>query len=168
MGKLILGIDPGSHRTGYGILAIDSGKILYRDCGVIHATPSLEYWARVAQIRESFSHLLDQTSPDSVSIEKAYVGKNVRSALALGQVRGVLIGCAMDRGVSVSEYEPSMIKKAVTGNGNAPKAQIGQMVALTLGLKSAPPEDAADALAIGLCHAAHLHNQFSNHVGNVL
>lgn len=156
---IVLGVDPGSTVTGYGVVArggvTDEAGAAPRllECGVIRPPRSGDMAARLAAIHDGVADLLDQHRPDTLSLETAFVAHNVHSALVLGQARGVVLLAAAHAGVPVAEYAPAMVKQAVTGTGAATKAQVQQMVARLLRLASAPkPSDAADGVALALTH----------------
>ena len=149
----IFGIDPGSERTGYGCVESDGRRHHLVACGAIAAPPGDTFPNRLARIHAELSALLDSCRPDCVAIENIFYATNVRSALKLGHARGVAMLAAVEAGCDVIEYTPAEIKRAVVGYGRAEKNQIGQMVKLLLGLTAAPsPHDAADALAVAICH----------------
>jgi crossover junction endodeoxyribonuclease RuvC len=149
----IFGIDPGSERTGYGCVESDGRRHVLVACGAIAATPGDTFPHRLARIHTELSTLLASCRPDCVAIENLFHANNVRSALKLGHARGVAMLAAVEAGCEVVEYTPAEIKRAVVGYGRAEKQQIGQMVKLLLGLTAAPsPHDAADALAVAICH----------------
>jgi crossover junction endodeoxyribonuclease RuvC len=150
----IFGIDPGSLRTGYGCVDADASRCRLVTCGAL-ATPAKASLAdRLQFIHEGLTRLIRDASPACVVIENLFHAKNVRSALVLGHARGVAVLAAVQAGVPVHEYTPAEIKLAVVGYGRAEKAQIQHMVKLLLALDAAPtPHDAADALAVAICHA---------------
>ncbi len=149
----IFGIDPGSERTGYGCVESDGRRHVLVACGAIAAPPGDTFPHRLARIHTELSTLLASCRPDCVAIENLFHANNVRSALKLGHARGVAMLAAVEAGCEVVEYTPAEIKRAVAGYGRAEKQQIGQMVKLLLGLTVAPsPHDAADALAVAICH----------------
>lgn len=150
--KRILGIDPGSRFTGYGIIELNAGRSIWINSGCIRVTGD-NLAEKLCIISEGLNTLLDEFQPDEMAIEKVFVSRNVDSALKLGQARGAAISTVALRKIPVSEYTPTQIKKAVVGKGNAAKTQVQHMVVNLLGLSRAPQEDAADALAIALCHA---------------
>ena len=150
----IFGIDPGSLRTGYGCIETDGRRHRLIECGAIRAVDRSSLAARLQQIHEELSRLIAATSPDCIAIENLFHAKNVRSALTLGHARGVAVLAAVQAGRPVIEYTPAEIKASVAGYGRAEKTQIQHMVKMLLGLDTAPkPHDAADALAVALCHA---------------
>jgi len=150
--KRILGIDPGSRFTGYGIIELNAGKSIWVNSGCIKVKAD-NLAEKLCIIADSLNILLDEFQPDEMAIEKVFVSHNVDSALKLGQARGAAITAVALRKIPVSEYTPTQIKKAVVGKGNATKVQVQHMMVNLLGLSKAPQEDAADALAIALCHA---------------
>jgi crossover junction endodeoxyribonuclease RuvC len=149
----IFGIDPGSERTGYGCVETDGRRPQLVACGAITAHQADSFPQRLARIHAELSLLLASLHPDCVAIENLFYATNVRSALKLGHARGVAMLAAVEAGCQVVEYTPAEIKRAVVGYGRAEKHQVGQMVKLLLGLAAAPtPHDAADALAVAICH----------------
>lgn len=149
---IILGIDPGSRTTGYGVIENSQGKFNYLASGCIRLEGA-ELAPRLHVIFKGVSQLIQQFRPSEFAIEEVFLAKNASSALKLGQARGAAIVAAMDANVPVSEYSARKVKQAVVGKGSADKAQVQQMVMHILGLQAAPQADAADALAIALCHA---------------
>lgn len=154
---IILGIDPGSRVTGYGIIKEHNRKLEYLDSGCIRTTADSALSERLLQIYNGICHLMDQYSPAEVAIEQVFMHQNPSSALKLGHARGVAMVAAASHRVSVSEYSPREIKQTVVGYGAAEKAQVGHMVVQLLSLNSAPQTDAADALAIAICHSHMRH-----------
>ncbi len=150
----VLGIDCGTEYTGYGIVELcPDGKLLCLTCGAIKLSPRDPLPARLATIFQRLGSLIEQHRPDNVAIEDVFYALNVKSALKLGQVRGVAMLAASTAGLEVSEYAPLSIKSAVVGYGRAEKQQVQHMVTLLLNLPEIPrPPDAADALAIAICH----------------
>jgi len=151
---IILGIDPGTRITGYGVIRAKDQGFEPIDFGCIRPPPQGKIEERYLVIFEGIEHLLDQYKPEAVAVETQFVQKNVQSALKLGMARGAVMIAAARRGVPIFEYAPRKAKLAVVGSGIASKAQVQQMIQMQLQLKSLPePEDAADALALALCHA---------------
>ena len=149
----IFGIDPGSERTGYGCVETDGRRHHLVACGAIAAPAGRSFPHRLAHIHVELSALLTSCRPDSVAIENLFHAVNVRSALKLGHARGVAMLAAIEAGCDVVEYTPAEVKRAVVGYGRAEKHQVGDMVRLLLGLAAPPsPHDAADALAVAICH----------------
>ncbi len=153
----ILGIDPGSRLTGFGLIDAQRGRAQYVESGVIRIDPG-PLDARLACIFSGITELLAEFQPTSVAIENVFMHRNPASALKLGQARGAAIVAAAVAGVAVAEYTPAEIKLSVVGNGRAAKAQVQFMVSRLLGLAALPRVDAADALAGALCHAQRLAN----------
>ena len=152
----VLGIDPGSETLGWGIVEGSGLKYSAVDFGVVKSNPRQAFSKRLANIYDGVSKVIDSFQPDVVSIEEAFYAVNVNVALKLGQVRGVVLLLAEQRALKIAEYAPRLIKQTVVGYGNAEKRQVQEMVKLLLRLKSLPtPHDAADALAIAICHFHH-------------
>ncbi|ADZ91217.1 crossover junction endodeoxyribonuclease RuvC [Marinomonas mediterranea] len=148
----ILAIDPGSRITGYGVIDSKNGKTTYVSSGCVRL-PDANLAVRLRVIFESVSELISQFSPSEFAIEEVFMAKNASSALKLGQARGAAIVSAGVADLPVYEYAARRVKQSIAGNGNADKAQIQAMVQLLLKLPSPPQADAADALAIAMCHA---------------
>lgn len=152
----VLGIDPGTLRLGYGVVECGgrgAAHLRYVECGVITASPRDPRHARLAEIGRGLRELVAELRPDVVAMEEAFFGKNVQSTLALGEARGVAIFIAAEHGLTVSGYAPATVKQSVVGHGRATKDQVGHLVRALLSLKRVPEPDAADALAIAICHA---------------
>lgn len=149
---LILGIDPGSRITGYGVLDVTTTTPRYVASGCIRIQAD-DLAQRLAQVYAGVGELIAVHAPGEFAIEQVFMSKNADSALKLGQARGTAIVCAANHGLPVSEYGPRQIKQAVAGSGSADKAQVQHMVTAILGLSATPQADAADALAIALTHA---------------
>lgn len=147
----VLGLDPGSRRTGYGILDIGGGGCVHLAHGCIDVS-GLEFAARLRRIFEAVQALVEAHRPDEVAIERVFVSRNVDSALKLGQARGAALA-AIAVGTPTFEYAPREVKLAVVGYGAAAKEQVGHMIGRLLGIDSRIPVDAADALAVALCHS---------------
>jgi crossover junction endodeoxyribonuclease RuvC len=149
----IFGIDPGSQRTGYGCVETDGHRHRLVGCGAVRVRASDDFPARLARIHRELTALLETMRPECVAVESLFSAANARSALRLGHARGVAILAAVQAGCTVVEYTPAEVKRAVVGYGRADKQQVQQMVRLLLGLSVAPsPHDAADALAVAICH----------------
>ena len=152
----ILGIDPGSETLGWGIVDGNVSKYAGVEFGVVKSNPRDRFSKRLANIYNGVAEIIDRFEPDVLSIEEAFYAANVSVALKLGQVRGIVLLLAEQRGLSIAEYAPRLIKQAVVGYGNAEKHQVQEMVKLLLKMSSVPtPHDAADALAIAICHLHH-------------
>lgn len=152
MRQIILGIDPGSRVTGYGLIWTERSKQGCITHGCIR-TLAEDFSDRLHEIYSNLKTLIEEYRPHEAAIEKVFVQKNVQSALKLGQARGAALVAMASMGLKVAEYSPREIKQATVGYGAASKEQIQQMVTSLLQLKIKPPTDAADALAIALCHA---------------
>ena len=149
----IFGIDPGSHRTGYGCVDVEGSRHRLVACGAI-TTPAASLPEKLLAIHTGLAALIAECRPECVAIENVFYATNARSALTLGHARGVAMLAAVEAGLVVAEYAPAEVKRAVVGYGRAEKQQVQQMVKLLLGLVAPPtPHDAADALAVALCHA---------------
>lgn len=151
---LILGIDPGTAITGYGVVSRRrDGSVSLVECGVIRTSPRRPLTDRIREIFEEVDGLLERHHPTAVSVEDVFHGKNARTALTLGHARGAILLAASLRELPIHEYTAPAIKKAVAGTGRATKDQVGYMVAKLLRLKEAPaPADAADGVAAALAH----------------
>jgi crossover junction endodeoxyribonuclease RuvC len=151
---VVLGIDPGTANTGYGIVARHGRRLIALDGGTIETAARLDVGERLAIIHERVCALLDAYQPDAMAVEDLYFGTNARSAFAVGQARGVVILAAGQRGLPCSSYTPQQVKAAVCGSGKAEKEQVQRMVQRLLALTDMPaPDHAADALAVAICHA---------------
>jgi crossover junction endodeoxyribonuclease RuvC len=152
----VFGIDPGSERTGFGCIDTDGRRHVLVICGAISLPPRTSFPERLQAIHVHLGRHLAESRPDCVAIENLFHAANVRSALKLGHARGVAMLAAVEAGVPLVEYTPAEIKRAVVGYGRAEKRQMQQMVQLLLGLAEPPsPHDAADALAVAICHVHH-------------
>lgn len=150
----LLGIDPGLRVTGYGLILWNGGSLSALDYGVFRTRPG-DHAPRLLQIYEGICGLLNQWHVDEVAIEKQFVALNVSSAFAVGEARAAAMLAAALRGAPVFEYTPAAVKQAVTSYGRGDKEQVQEMVRLQLGLEQVPrPSDAADALALAICHSA--------------
>ena len=151
---IVVGIDPGTANTGYGVVARQGGQMVALDGGVVQTSPSAASAERLATIYARVAALLDEHEPEALAVEELYFGANVRSALAVGQARGVVLLAAGQRGIPCWSYTPQQIKGAVCGSGRAAKDQVQRMVQTLLALEQLPrPDHAADALAVAICHA---------------
>ena len=148
----VLGVDPGSRRTGYGVVEKQGNRFRCVLHGHVAPKSTLPLAEKLLQIAREVGEVIDRVSPDCVVVEEAFYHQNVRSTLVLGHVRGALMVAAAQRGIEVAEYSPREIKLSVTGSGGAAKEQVAYMVQRLLGLSSALQPDAADALAGAVCH----------------
>ncbi len=154
---VVMGIDPGVANTGFGVVRVAGSSMSAIDGGVIETPSDQAPEQRLSRIHAALRELMDWHEPVSVGLEDLYFGKNVRSALAVGQARGVAMLAAAERGLECFDYTPQAVKMAVCGSGAAAKDQVQQMVGALLGLPAAPASDhAADALAVAICHAGHI------------
>ena len=153
-GVLVLGIDPGTAATGYGVvLRTSRGGVTLIECGVVRTSAKEGLPIRIREIYDAIVGLIERHGPHAVSVEDVFHGKNAQSALKLGHARGAILLAAAHHDLIIAEYAPRQIKKAVVGTGNATKDQVGFMVKQQLRLKEAPsPADAADGVAAALCH----------------
>ncbi len=152
---LIFGLDPGTHTTGYGIIKKQGSRLIHVDNGLICAPRKAPLHERLGVIQDQLRELLDKFCPQIMSIEDVFVGKNARAALNLGHARGVALAAAAQAGINVVTFAPKLVKKTVAGTGRAEKYQVQMMVKTLLGLPEIPAEDAADALALAICHCHH-------------
>jgi crossover junction endodeoxyribonuclease RuvC len=166
---IVLGIDPGTATTGYGVVRGDgSGPSTLIECGVIRTRARDPLAARLAEIYAGVRELIAQHRPDALVVEDVFYARNVRTSLVLGHARGVILLAAQQAGIDIAEYPPAEIKKAVVGTGAATKEQVQFMVARLLRLKSAPqPADASDgvAAALALVMTARYRSRLANHRG---
>jgi len=152
----IFGIDPGSERTGFGCIESIDGRHRLVVCGALGGAAGATFPEKLKAIHAGLREMLDRHRPDCVAIEDIFYARNVRSALRLGHARGVAILAACEADLTIAEYSPAEIKRAVVGYGRAEKPQVQQMIKLLLGLEAVPsPHDAADALAVAVCHLHH-------------
>ena len=154
----VLGIDPGSRRTGYGVCDFSNSEIQYVCSGVIKL-PSSDIPNRLKIIFQEVTQIIEGYKPTHMAIEEVFFAKDPRAALKLGQARGAAIVAGTMLGLSIGEYSPKRVKQAVVGTGSADKNQVQMMVMHLLSLTGKPSEDAADALAIAICHCHSIANQ---------
>ena len=151
---IVLGIDPGTAATGYGIVERNGSKLRAVDYGCFETVPADELPRRLMYIHQAVTELIAEHKPAFVGVERLFFNKNVQTAFAVGQARGAVLLAAAQAGVPVIEYGPHEVKMAVTGYGRADKAQVQRMVQIVLGMSVLPkPDDAADALAVAICVA---------------
>ena len=151
----MLGIDPGTSVTGYGVIETGNGAGLGRllECGVIRFSPKSPLPRRLHELHDHINALITRHRPTALALEDVFYQKNVRTTLVLGHARGVILLAAQAAGLTIAQYPPATVKKTVAGAGGAPKAQVGVVVARLLKLKHAPtPSDAADGVAVALTH----------------
>lgn len=159
----VIGIDPGTICVGYGVVEDNGGKLVYRDSGTIECKGEDDLAKRLVAIHRALQVVMREWKPSFAAIETVFFGKNVKSAIKIGEGRGVALLSAAEAEVEIVGYEPATVKKAVCGNGRASKGQIQQMVKVLLGLDKAPATDhEADALAMAICHINRTRRGLSN------
>jgi crossover junction endodeoxyribonuclease RuvC len=152
----VLGIDPGSETTGWGVIDSDGRRYALVDCGVIKALAGQKFSARLLKISIGIEEVIARYGPNACAIEDGFLATNVKVTLKLGQVRGVAMLAAERAALEIHEYSPRLVKQTVVGYGNAEKHQVQEMVRVLLSLTTVPePHDAADALAVAICHFQH-------------
>lgn len=152
----VLGIDPGSETLGWGVVEGNGLKYSLVDYGTVKSSPREKFSKRLLKIYDGVAEVIERFKPDAISVEEAFYAVNVNVALKLGQVRGVVLVLGEKNNLEIGEYAPRLIKQTVVGYGNAEKHQVQEMVKLLLRMKTVPqPHDAADALAIAICHFHH-------------
>ena len=154
-GVRVLGLDPGLRRTGWGLVVTEGSRLSHIANGSVSSDPSLDLGPRLVQLFERLSAVVDGLDPDQAAVEETFVNRNPRSTLKLGQARGVVMLVPALRGLPIGEYAPNQIKKSVVGAGHAGKEQIHAMVRVLLPGVKIENNDAADALAVAICHAHH-------------
>jgi crossover junction endodeoxyribonuclease RuvC len=150
---IILGIDPGSRITGYGIIRKEGNRLVHIDNGAIFTDTAADFPGRLKRIFDGLSAVIGRYTPDAVAVEDIFFANNVQSALKLGQARGAAIVAGVHAGLPVAEYTALQVKQAVVGHGKAAKEQVQQMVKVLLNLPEIAQADASDALAVAICHA---------------
>jgi len=154
MPKVILGIDPGYATVGYGAVEYDGSRFKLLGYGAITTQPGKKFTERLAEIYRDLLTLIDHFEPDAIAIEELFFSTNVKTGIAVGHARGVTLLACFHKGIEPAEYTPLQVKQSVVGYGKAEKKQVMEMTRLILGLDKVPrPDDAADALAIAICHA---------------
>lgn len=149
----VLGIDPGTMVTGYGVVDDIKGKLTHITHGTIEGKRKDSFPDRLKLIFNGLNKVIEEYKPDCVAIEEVFYGKSVKSAIKIGEARGIAILCAASANIPMVEYAPTVVKRAVVGSGNAQKGQVSEMVKVILTLSEAPKKfDASDALAIAICH----------------
>jgi len=152
----ILGIDPGSETTGWGVIEGDGRRYGLVECGTVRALAGQKFPARLLRIARALEEIIERHRPDACAIEDGFLATNVKVTLKLGQVRGVAMLVAERAALEIHEYSPRLVKQTVVGHGNAEKFQVQEMVKTLLSLAKVPePHDAADALAVAICHFHH-------------
>lgn len=151
----VIGLDPGLRRTGWGVIDAEGSRLQHVANGTVGSDDSLATAERLVQLREGLAQVLDTYAPETAAVEETLVNKNAKSTLKLGVARGVVLLVPAMAGLSVAEYLPMIVKKAVVGTGHAAKDQVGMMIGRLLPGVKVASEDSADALAVAICHAHH-------------
>ena len=151
----ILGIDPGSRITGYGVITARGHELGFIACGTISTGGEADFSRRLLTIFRDLCEVIETHQPEVAAVEDIFISSNPRSALKLGHARGAAVVAAQHRGLSIVDYTPRRVKQCVAGYGQAEKSQVQAMVRTLLALDSPPSQDAADALAVAICHAHH-------------
>jgi crossover junction endodeoxyribonuclease RuvC len=166
MGMIVIGIDPGIANTGFGVVRTVGERMVALDGGVIETAEDMRVEQRLGRLHESLGELIRWHEPKAMALEEIYFGKNVSSAISVGQARGVAMLAAARHAVPCFDYTPQAVKKGVCGSGSADKAQVQRMVANLLGLPEPPaPDHAADAFAVAICHAGGAAARYAEHFG---
>ncbi len=151
---ILIGIDPGTATTGFGVVEKQGDRLCFVDCGTFETPAGMDAPQRLKMIYEDFNTLLDKHRPESVATERLFFTNNVTTGIPVGRALGVILLTLAQRGLPWTEYTPTQVKSAVVGTGRAAKKQVQFMVTRLLGLNAVPkPDDAADALAVAICHA---------------
>jgi crossover junction endodeoxyribonuclease RuvC len=151
----ILGIDPGLRRTGWGVVALDGNRLSFLACGSLMTDEKAELAVRLLTIHDGLRRVVDEHAPHEAAVEATFVNKDASATLKLGQARGIAMLVPAMSGLPVAEYAPNLVKKTIVGAGHCEKAQIRMMIGVLLPKADPQSEDAADALAIAVCHAHH-------------
>ncbi|HVY59857.1 MAG TPA: crossover junction endodeoxyribonuclease RuvC [Xanthobacteraceae bacterium] len=151
----ILGIDPGLRRTGWGLVDVDGNRLIFVGCGSINTDAHGSVAERLVTIHDGLARVVEEFRPDEAAVEATFVNKDAAATLKLGQARGVALLIPARAGVTVAEYAPNLVKKTIVGAGHGEKAQIRMMIGVLLPKADPATHDAADALAIAVCHAHH-------------
>jgi crossover junction endodeoxyribonuclease RuvC len=163
---IVIGIDPGIANTGFGVVRVAGQRMVALDGGVIETTDDERIERRLGKLYEALGELISWHEPKAMALEDLFFGKNVASALSVGEARGVALLAAAGKAVPCFDYTPQAVKKAVCGSGSADKGQVQRMVASLLGLPEPPaPDHAADAFAVAICHAGAAAAQQARHLG---
>ncbi len=151
----ILGIDPGLRRTGWGLIESDGNRLIYVACGSVATSDRASLGSRLVTIHEGLTRVIESFAPQEAAVEQTFVNTNAAATLKLGQARGIAMLVPAQCGLTVAEYAPNLVKKTIVGAGHGEKAQIRMMIGVLLPKAEPQSEDAADALAIAVCHAHH-------------
>ena len=151
----ILGIDPGLRRTGWGLIVADGNLLIHVACGSVETSERASLGSRLVAIHDGLAAVIEQYAPQEAAVEATFVNGNGASTLKLGQARGIAMLVPARAGLTIAEYAPNLVKKTIVGSGHGEKAQIRMMIGVLLPKADPQSEDAADALAIAVCHAHH-------------
>jgi len=151
----ILGIDPGLRRTGWGLVESDGNRLIYVACGSLATNEKAALGARLVAIHDGLARVIEQFAPHEAAVEQTFVNTNAAATLKLGQARGIAMLVPARAGLTVAEYAPNLVKKTIVGAGHGEKAQIRMMIGVLLPKAEPETDDAADALAVAICHAHH-------------
>jgi crossover junction endodeoxyribonuclease RuvC len=151
----ILGIDPGLRRTGWGVIAVDGNRLSFLACGSLATDENAALATRLLAIHRGLSAIVEAHAPDEAAVEATFVNKDASATLKLGQARGIAMLVPAIAGIAVAEYAPNLVKKTIVGAGHGEKAQVRMMISVLLPKADPRSEDAADALAVAVCHAHH-------------
>jgi crossover junction endodeoxyribonuclease RuvC len=151
----ILGIDPGLRNTGWGVIDVQGSRLSFVACGCVHSDAAARMGMRLRQLHEGLMGVIIAHAPDEAAVEETFVNRDPQSALKLGQARGIALATPALAGLEIEEYAANLVKKTVVGAGHADKAQVAMMVRVLLPNSAATSPDAADALAVAICHAQH-------------
>ena len=151
----ILGIDPGLRRTGWGVIDVDGNRLIHVACGSVASDDKAALAQRLVELHIGLTRVVEEFRPAEAAVEATFVNKDASATLKLGQARGIALLVPASAGVAVAEYAPNLVKKTIVGAGHAEKAQIRAMIAVLLPKADPRTHDAADALAIAICHAHH-------------
>jgi crossover junction endodeoxyribonuclease RuvC len=151
----ILGIDPGLRRTGWGLIESDGNQLIYVACGSVETSEKAALGVRLVAIHDGLIAVIEKYNPHEAAVEHTFVNSNAAATLKLGQARGIAMLVPARAGLTVAEYAPNLVKKSIVGSGHGEKAQIRMMIGVLLPQADPQTEDAADALAIAVCHAHH-------------
>ena len=154
-GTRLLGLDPGLRATGWGVIDVDGNRLTHVADGAVRPPTGGPLAARLAVLHAALARVIDAYRPDEAAVEETFVNRNPASALRLGQARGVVLLAPAEAGLPVAEYPANLIKKSIVGAGHADKGQVSAMVRALLAIRGASSSDAADALAVAICHAHH-------------
>jgi crossover junction endodeoxyribonuclease RuvC len=151
----IIGIDPGLRRTGWGLIDVDGNRLIHVACGSVSTSDTAALAARLVELHDGLARVIDEFGPQEAAVEATFVNKDASATLKLGQARGIAMLIPARAGIAVAEYAPNLVKKTIIGAGHGEKEQIRAMLRVLLPKADPPSHDAADALAIAVCHAHH-------------